>query len=1336
VIRKRTHIALLLHLIFLTSYAQVDTVFVSNDTLCPSSPLDSAQMVISMASGNANYSFDWIFNTNGLSTTSGDTVMAFPTQSTTYIIKATNNSTSFYTILYVDIHVEDLVSAGIGDTIMVCQNEQPLSLLTALTGQSADTGTWLFNGNPTDSLFDPQTDPPGTYSYVLHHPVCGNDTVSIYCGLLNPPSTTAALNPIYITSPATGLINTSTSGGSFPYTYQWSPSTFLLNTTVADPIYSNATTSIPYTLLTTASNGCSDLDTIILSVAGAVLNISSPQTSFSGCYGFMDTLDVTVTGGSGQYSFDWSPGHLVSDSTIEDPVVVATDTFDIQLIVTDHLGNQDTISFHVSPYPNVPIGFSPVVTSCEGWAGFQIQASVFPPNGTFTGPGITSQGYFNPSAPGPGQHTLTYTYIDPYGCVYDTSQTITVLPRPSISITPIPSVCNTGSSVDLSNFVFPSGGSFTGAGISNGSYFDPQLFGNTTNIGLQYTYIDSNNCSKTVSTSIQVIDVNSASLSLSNTQICSNGAPYFLTGGNPFGGMYTGPGVNNGYLDPVQAGPGLHEIHYIYGDTSACYSEASAFITVVDTPNITFAGDSIFCLNEPGQVLNLAIPLGGSYTGTGVISNVFYPDSAGVGTHDIQYTVLGVNGCSAQKTIPFVVYELPLLSGTLDTNSVCINAGSLALSGITPGGGVYSGNSVLNNIFYPSSAGAGQYSVLYNYVDTNGCQVDTSMDLTVYSSPSVSIPPIGSICQNGNPLVLDMGLPSGGIFSGLNVSGGLFYPDSAGLGLHQISYAYTDTFGCSGSAVQTIFVQSSPNITGTPPSQICASDDPILLGFAQPGPGQYSGLAVNNGFFDPDLAGGGTHSVTYEVTLANGCSDSTIFEILVNDDPMVSLGLFPDHCINQGNIQLVGGQPLGGVFLGPFISDTTFFVNQAGAGTHTISYAYVDTNGCTDTAFQSLLLVDLLPTSFSSIPNMCIHDSAVVLSGGSPANGYYFGNGVNNGYFHPNIAGIGAHQIGYTLFDTLNCVDTSYVNVQIFPRPYLIIDTVSALCLNDTAIGIDPVFPSGGIYSGPGVLSNGQFDPWLAGVGLHSIDYHFEDNMGCVRDTSFEVTVHPLPQVNLGVTDSICESADPLFLTQGSPSGGYYTGIGVWNDSLYPAYIGVGYHDIFYHVSDSNGCWNSTTNMAIVHADPPIPIIDYVSGTMICNWGFYSYQWFLNGAPIPGGTEQIYQPTQDGSYHVVITNSYGCSSSSGPFLYPDMVGLDEMERHIRIYPNPATDRIFIEWPFEQISRLEIYDLQGQSIKLGIDRSETQIILDTSTLNSGTYILDLGEFGKKEIIILR
>lgn len=67
-----------------------------------------------------------------------------------------------------------------------------------------------------------------------------------------------------------------------------------------------------------------------------------------------------------------------------------------------------------------------------------------------------------------------------------------------------------------------------------------------------------------------------------------------------------------------------------------------------------------FCLSDPCVPLN-AVPIGGVFSGVGVVGNTFCPPTSGVGTYNITYTYT-VNGCVFTDIIPVTVNPLPTLS--------------------------------------------------------------------------------------------------------------------------------------------------------------------------------------------------------------------------------------------------------------------------------------------------------------------------------------------------------------------------------------------------------------------------------------------------------------------------------------------------------------------------------------------------------------------------------------------------------------------------------------------------------------------------------------------------
>jgi PKD repeat protein len=89
----------------------------------------------------------------------------------------------------------------------------------------------------------------------------------------------------------------------------------------------------------------------------------------------------------------------------------------------------------------------------------------------------------------------------------------------------------------------------------------------------------------------------------------------------------------------------------------------TGFITVFDLPLVTFAQIPDMCLNWPQQELTQGFPAGGVYSGTGVLNGWFYPNVAGTGTHDLEYSYLDENGCENIATQTVYVDECTGIDG-------------------------------------------------------------------------------------------------------------------------------------------------------------------------------------------------------------------------------------------------------------------------------------------------------------------------------------------------------------------------------------------------------------------------------------------------------------------------------------------------------------------------------------------------------------------------------------------------------------------------------------------------------------------------------------------------
>ncbi len=88
-----------------------------------------------------------------------------------------------------------------------------------------------------------------------------------------------------------------------------------------------------------------------------------------------------------------------------------------------------------------------------------------------------------------------------------------------------------------------------------------------------------------------------------------------------------------------------------------------------------------------------------------------------------------------------------------------------------------------------------------------------------------------------------------------------------------------------------------------------------------------------------------THG-TYDAFLGQYCAPPAI---------SVDTTAFPNEvCVYDAPFALSGGDPSGGVFSGPGVSGNTFYPANAGPGSHTITYTYVNQNGCSNFAEQTI----------------------------------------------------------------------------------------------------------------------------------------------------------------------------------------------------------------------------------------------------------------------------------------------------------------------------------------------------------------------------------------------
>lgn len=280
---------------------------------------------------------------------------------------------------------------------------------------------------------------------------------------------------------------------------------------------------------------------------------------------------------------------------------------------------------------------------------------------------------------------------------------------------------------------------------------------------------------------------------------CANALPVTLSAHDP-GGIWSGNGVTGNTFDPASAGPGDHLISYNLIDANGCQDMDETIITVFPIPDATITAPDVVCSTD-AIIRLVATDPGGIWSGPGVTGDTFDPSVTGPGSYLITYTVTDANGCtnSADKIITVATPDATITP----VDTLCVDSPPVRLMAHDLGG-TWSGAGVSGNTFYPEIAGIGSHLIKYE-LENPECSDADSTWITVMPLPVVIINSVGNLYFNSPPVSLKVNL-TGGTFTGDAITGNLFDPAAAGVGVHIIKYeTLPDRYGCVG--IDTIHIR-------------------------------------------------------------------------------------------------------------------------------------------------------------------------------------------------------------------------------------------------------------------------------------------------------------------------------------------------------------------------------------------------------------------------------------------------------------------------------------------------------------------------------------------------
>ncbi len=260
------------------------------------------------------------------------------------------------------------------------------------------------------------------------------------------------------------------------------------------------------------------------------------------------------------------------------------------------------------------------------------------------------------------------------------------------------------------------------------------------------------------------------------------------------------------------------------------------------------------------------------------------------GTYSV--TVTSSDGIVSTQSITIEDFSPSVNFNWNDT--LCLNSGAVPIVNFTPSPtinqqGVFSGPGVNQNQFVPALAGLGIHTLVYNFTDENGCQNIAETIVMVVDVPALTLDVPAELCFDAPPAEIMFSPPNGSL-TGPGVQGVSFVPSLAGVGLHDITYTYTDPVGCSNSISAPVVVNPLPVLQVGAPLSFCINDSPSPLNVSPSG-GVLTYLGNELSLFDPVSFGVGSHPINFSLTDANGCSNATEFEVIVQELPEIAINL-------------------------------------------------------------------------------------------------------------------------------------------------------------------------------------------------------------------------------------------------------------------------------------------------------------------------------------------------------------------------------------------------------------------------------------------------------------
>lgn len=495
---------------------------------------------------------------------------------------------------------------------------------------------------------------------------------------------------------------------SAAWDYSWTPIASLDNPALQSPTATPGISTMYNVAVTDSANGCVSTDSVFVFVN------PNPPVNFGPDTSICSNATLLLDGTAGSFSYLWqdnSTNQTFTVSTFGTYHVAVTDSG------TGCFGT-DTILVGIDAAPSFTLGSD--VTVCQG-----TQVSFSGPSGQYAYLWNTADTTVSVTTGTAGSYDLAVTDTV-NGCSSMDTVVLSVNPVPAVSLGNDTNICSANGSITLSG---PAGNY-----EYQWSTMDSSMSIVVSSTGNYFVVVTDTATSCSAGDTVFITYNISPVANLGNdTTFCSANGPITLMGPS---GSYTY--VWNDMSTGMTLNAGATGLYYVdvLDTVSGCTTTDSIMVTVPASPSFTLSDTSV---------------CGTQYTINGPAGPYVYDWSTLDSTQSITVSASGnysltvtdtTSGCAGNDASTVTINANPTVTATASANTVCIDDANVMLTG-TPAGGTFTGTSVTGNQFDPS-VGVGNFPIVYNYTDGNGCSGTASVSVQVNACVGITDPVTGA----------------------------------------------------------------------------------------------------------------------------------------------------------------------------------------------------------------------------------------------------------------------------------------------------------------------------------------------------------------------------------------------------------------------------------------------------------------------------------------------------------------------------------------------------------------------------------------------------------------